>query len=92
MSFTQLHSFATATNLLENHKKSADLIFIEFVEEFDNDENSVEFHKDFSFTSPTIDAFDFIIFNQSQNFTPKNLSFKITSNQKIHVLNCTFLI
>jgi hypothetical protein len=91
-SFTQLHSFSTATNLQENHKKSSQFIVSEFVEEIDNDENLDEFHADLSFITQTIDSFDFSIISQSLNFIPKNYSFKIAPNQKIHVLNCTFLI
>lgn len=91
-SSTQFHLSSTVQNLRENHKKSPQFIISEFVEEIDNDENSDEFHTDFSFTSQIIDAFDFIIFGQSQNFTSKNHSFRIAPNQKIHVLNCTFLI
>ena len=90
--FAQLHSSSTATNLQENYKKSFQFIVSEFEEEIDNDENSDEFHADFSFTTQTIDSLDFNIISQSLNFTPKIHSFKITPNQKIHVLNCTFLI
>jgi|GEM_PF-4043572 len=91
-SSTHLHFFSASTNLHNDTKKISQSTVIEFLEEFDIDENSDEFHTDYSFTSPNNDAFDFVIFNHSKNHTPKNFSFKITPNQKIHVLNCTFLI
>jgi hypothetical protein len=88
----QLHLLSTVTSLQENYKKIPLFIVGEFVEEIENDENPDEIHADFNFTTPTIDIFDFNIISQSLHFTPKNYSFKIALNQKIHVLNCTFLI
>ena len=90
--FTPLHALSATTNLQENHKKSTKFIVSEFVEAIDNDETSDEFRPDFNFTTQTIAPFDSCFVSQLLNLTPKNHCFKIASNQKIHVLNCTFLI
>lgn len=91
-STTQIQLLSTSASQQENHKKSFQFIVSEFVEAIDKDENLDDIHSDFNFTNPSIDSFDFLFISQPLNYTPKNYSSKTAPNQKIHVLNCTFLI
>ena len=91
-STSQLHLLSTPTNLQESHTKFLKFVVSEFVEEIDNDENVDETYSDSYFISLSSRAFTFVSHKETLTVFPKSSHFLTVQNQKVNVLNCTFLI
>ncbi|PWK28150.1 hypothetical protein LV89_00928 [Arcicella aurantiaca] len=89
-----LKSSKSILSLQINHQKHTPIIAVaacNFVEENENTEDT-ETHFSFPFDVQTSDFLTFAGSEISGSVSSPYYSFPISANQKIHVLNCTFLI
>jgi hypothetical protein len=89
-----LKSSKSILSLQVNHHKHSSIIAVDacnFVEENENTEET-DTHFSFAFDVQTSEFLTFSGSEISANLLSPYYSFPICANQKIHVLNCTFLI